>query len=230
MNRSFPFARRQANAAVPNRKTDEHGGGQREHPSWRTSAKSRYVYYKCKRSKVSGTCENCAVRTEQIESAVVEHFRKVWLSLAGQHALRKAIQRVGRERKRERPNRVKELETPLTTLERQISRGTEKLLLVDAGDIPELKMVLAGWRDERNAMQAALADEWTSNAEPPELDVDAILAELHHLEEHVASDCVRLAKAACGRVFKTITLFWKHVSPRRHELERAEIEAHFPFA
>ncbi|MEQ8787074.1 MAG: zinc ribbon domain-containing protein, partial [Pirellulaceae bacterium] len=194
------------------------------------SAKTRYAYYKCKRSRVSGTCENYAVRTEQIEAAVLEHFREVWLSPAGQQALRKAIKKVSRERERAQPNRVKELETQLATLERQISRGTENLLLVDAGDIPGLKQILAGWRNERDAVQAALAAERTGDTGPPELDEDAVLAELGHLEEDLASDCVPLAKAACGRVFKTITLFWKRVSPRYRELERAEIEARFPFA
>ena len=189
----------------------------------------RFTYYKCKRSRVSGTCNNYAVRTELIEEALTEHFRAVWLSPAGQKALRKAIKKVGRERDRDRPNRVKEFETRLADLDRQIRRGTENLLLVDAGDIPDLKRILDGWREERDAVQASLEAERTSDAASPELDADGLLAELDHLEEHLASDCVVSAKAAFSRIFKSVKLFWKQVSPRRRELERAEIETHFPF-
>ncbi len=92
--------------------------------------------------------DNYAARTELIEEALTEHFRAVWLSPAGQKALRKAIKKVSHERDRERPNRVKEFETRLADLDRQIRRGTENLLLVDAGDIPDLKRILDGWRGE----------------------------------------------------------------------------------
>jgi hypothetical protein len=40
--------------------------------------KKKYTYYKCKRSRVSGTCNNYSVRTAIIEEAVAEHFRTVW--------------------------------------------------------------------------------------------------------------------------------------------------------
>ncbi len=114
-------------------------------------------------------------------------------------------------------------------MEQQIARGRQNLLLVDPSDLLPLKEILAGWRDERDRVQAALDAERSKADASPELDEDAILAELDHLEEFLAQDSTALAKAAFGRIFKSITLFWKQVSPRRRELVRAEIETRFPF-
>ncbi len=189
----------------------------------------RFSYYKCQRARVSGTCNNYAVRTEVIEAAVMEHFREVWLSPAGQTALRKAIEKVGRQRDRERPNRVKELETRLADLDRQIARGKQNLLLVEPADVPDLQQILAGWRQERDATQIAIEAERTRDIQSPKLDADDVLAELNHLEQHLTSDCAALAKAAFSRVFKSVTLYWKPINNRYRALERAEIETHFPF-
>ncbi len=164
-----------------------------------------------------------------IEEAVAEHFRTVWRSDAGQKALRRAIEKIAREREQNRPNRLAELETRLAALDRQIAKGKENLLLVDAADVPELTQVLSGWRDERSDVQSQLEAERANEREAPDLDADRVLAELEELEEHLSVDCAPLAKAAFSRLFKSVTLFWKQVGPRRRELERAEVETHFPF-
>jgi hypothetical protein len=78
------------------------------------------------------TCNNYSVRTAIIEEAVAEHFRTVWRSEAGEKALRKAFAKAAQQRERDRPNRLAELESRLTSLDRQIARGKENLLLVDA--------------------------------------------------------------------------------------------------
>ena len=74
----------------------------------------------------------------------------------------------------------------MANLDRQIARGKENLLLVDAADLPDLKQILDGWREERDETQAALEVERTSNAGSQELDADDVLAQLDHLEEHLA--------------------------------------------
>lgn len=56
-----------------------------------SQGEGRYQYYKCRRSRVSGTCNNYSIRTQIIEATLVEHCRDVWLSTKGQQALRKAI-------------------------------------------------------------------------------------------------------------------------------------------
>jgi len=90
--------------------------------------------------------------------------------------------------------------------------------------------ILAAWRDERERLETEIAATNTNGNDELEFDPEAIIAELDHLQEHVTSDNVLLAKAAFQRVFKTVTLFWKQVSPRRRELVEAKIEAHYPFA
>jgi hypothetical protein len=76
-------------------------------------------------------------------------------------------------------------------------------------------------------VQTQLEAERATERETPELDADRVLAELEELEEHLSADCVLVAKAAFSRIFKSGTLFWKHVNPRYRELERAEVETHF---
>ena len=95
----------------------------------------------------------------------------------------------------------------MAKLDEQIGRETENLLLVDPSDLPTLKGILAGWRDDRDRVQVELEGQRVDAANSPELDADAILAELDHLEEHLTADNVALAKAAFGRIFKSITLF-----------------------
>ncbi len=202
------------------------GGGQ---GGGRGPGPGRYSYYKCKRSRVSGTCQNYAVRTTVIEEAVAEHFRTVWRSEAGEKALRKAINKAARERRKGRPTRIAELESRLVAFDRRIAKAKENLLLVDSADVPELTQVLSGWRSERADVQAQLDDERAAERGMPELNADHILAELEELETHLTADCVPLAKAAFSRIFKSITLFWKQVSPGRRELVRADVETHFPF-
>jgi hypothetical protein len=195
----------------------------------RSKANQRYSYYKCKRARDCGTCTNYAVRTYVIEQALIEHFRGIWLTDEGQRVLRKAIQTVGRKRKDDRPEREKAVREQLAKLDRQIAQGTENLLLLAPVHVPAAAQVLAKWRDERNQAQVDL-DTLANKKAPDELDPDAVIAELQHLEEQLTSDCIPLAKAAFRRVFKSVRLFWKQVSPRRRELERAEVEAEFPFA
>ena len=127
-----------------------------------SQGKGRYQYYKCRRSRVSGTCNNYSIRTQFIEATLVEHFRDVWLSTNGQRALRKAITKVADEQTDDRPNLIVELQQRLESLDTQITKGKQNLLLVDPEDMPDLKRILAGWKDERSAIEKQLADERTA--------------------------------------------------------------------
>jgi hypothetical protein len=83
-------------------------------------------------------------------------------------------------------------------------------LLVDPDDVPDLKHILAGWKDERTDIERQLAEEEQPAESDAELDPDAVIEELHYLEEHLASNESLLARAAFRRVFKTVTLYWNH--------------------
>lgn len=195
-----------------------------------SQGKGRYQYYKCKRSRVSGTCNNYAVRTTLIEEALIEHFRIAWLSKNGQKALRKAITRVAAKQADDRPNRIASLQQRLETLETQIAKGRKNLLLVDPDDVPDLKQILAGWKDERTEIEHQLAEEEQPAESDPDTDPDAVIEELHYLEEHLASNESLTARAAFSRVFKSVTLYWNHGEGRYRELDRAEVEPQHPFA
>lgn len=190
----------------------------------------RYQYYKCKRSRVSGTCKNYAVRTETIEATLIKHFRDVWLSTKGQRALRKAIEAVSKKRATDRPSRIAELEQRLASLDAQITKGKQNLLLVDAEDVPDLKRILSDWKDDRAAIAKELAGEARPVDTDADLDADAIIEELHHLEQYLEATESEQARAAMRRIYKTVTLYWKHGEGRYRTLERAEIETHHPFA
>jgi hypothetical protein len=87
--------------------------------------------------------------------------------------------------------------------------------------------LVAQWRTQRDGLQAEL-DKF-EDSKPAKIDADAVLAELDELEQHLTGDSVPLAKAAFQRVFESVALFWKTVSPHRRELVRAEITPRFPF-
>ena len=193
----------------------------------RSDKNRRYTYYKCKRARVSGTCGHYGVRDEYIEPALIETFRSAWRSEAGRKALRQALAALADETLRSRPERRESLLAQLAKVEQQIARGTENLLLLAPVDIPAASSLLAQWRTRRDELQAELDDD--DATKPTTYDVDAILAELDELEQHLTGDCRLLAKAAFKRVFESVTLFWERVSPRRNELVRAEIKPRFPF-
>jgi len=104
------------------------------------------------------------------------------------------------------------------------------LLLVDAEDVPDLKRILSDWKDDR----AAIAKELAGQARPvdtdADLDADAIIEELHHLEQYLEATESDQARAAMRRIYQTVTLYWKHGEGRYRTLERAEIETNHPFA
>ncbi len=193
-----------------------------------SQGKGRYQYYKCKRSRVSGTCNNYSIRTGIIEATLIEHFRDVWLSPKGQRALRKAITKVAKENTGDRPSLLAELQQRLASLDAQIAKGKQNLLLVDAEDMPDLKRILAGWKDDRSVIEKQLADQQQPASEP-DVDADALIEELNHLEEHQTSNESLLARSAFRRIFKSVTLFWNHSGRRYRAIERAEVEPQYPF-
>lgn len=195
----------------------------------RDRKKKPYTYYKCKNAAVAGTCEFYSVRTELIEQELTRHFRDVWLSENGQVALRRAIGSISSKRKRAEPRRSAALKAQLTALERQIEQGTQNLLLASLADVPAASALLTKWRAQRDRLRVNV-DSLTEPAEEcTKLDPDAVIGELAHIEEHLASGNAPLARLAFSRVFKAVTLFWQRVSPRRRELARAIVEAEYPF-
>jgi hypothetical protein len=186
-----------------------------------------YAYYKCKRSRDSGTCQNYAVRVDFIEPELIAYFRSVWQTENGRQTLCEALKVATEEAVRGRPERRESLMSQVTKLEQQITKGTENLLLLAPADIPAASALLAQWREERDRVQAEL--DACEEAKPLAFDTDTILAELDELEKHLSGDCVPLAKAAFQRVFESITLYWEQVSPKRRELVRAEVVPRFPF-
>lgn len=186
-----------------------------------------YVYYKCKRARVSGTCENYAVRADFIEPEMVACFRSAWRTDAGRKALRKALASLAAETLRTRPERRDSLLAQTVKLEQQIAKGTQNLLLLAPADIPAASALLAEWRQQRDALQSEL--DHANENQPVTFDADAVLAELDELEQHLTGDSATLAKTAFQRVFEKVSLYWETVSPRRRELVRAEITPRFPF-
>jgi hypothetical protein len=104
---------------------------------------------------------------------------------------------------------------------------TENLRLLIPADIPTASTLLADWRAQRNMLQSELESDDMDTPVP--FDIDAILAQLDELEQHITGDCIPAAKAAFQRVFESVALYWQDVSPRRRELVRAEIIPRFPF-
>lgn len=194
----------------------------------RNKTQKAYPYYKCKRARVSGTCENYSVRADFIEPVLIDYFRSVWQSEAGRKSLIKAIASLEEQTVRSRPERREALLAQMLKLDQQIAKGTENLLLLAPVDIPAASSLLAQWRKQRDELQVELDN--VEESKPAKFDVQAILAELDELEQHLTGDCRSLAKAAYQRVFEGVSLYWESVSPRRRELVRAEITPRFPFS
>jgi deoxyribodipyrimidine photolyase len=165
-----------------------------------------------------------------IEATLIEHFREVWLSTKGQQALRKAIGEVSKKRDADRPSQIANLEQRLESLDTQITKGTKNLLMVDAEDIPELKAVLSEWKADRATIAKQLADQSQPTDNADEIDADAVIEELNNLEEYLQATDSDQSRVALRRVYKNVTLFWKHGEGRYRHIEHAEIETHHPFA
>ena len=186
-----------------------------------------YAYYKCKRARVSGTCANYAARADLVEPRIIECFRSVWQTEPAKKKLRKALVSLADETARGRPARRTGLAASIDKLDLQITKGSENLLLLAPVDIPAASAMLGQWREQRNQLQAELDTE--QQDAPAPYDVDAIMAELDELGNHITGDSIPLPKAVFHRVFESISLYWEQVSPRRRELVRAEILPLFPF-
>jgi site-specific DNA recombinase len=187
-----------------------------------------YDYYKCNRNKLSGSCKSYMARTEVIENALIDLFRKMWLSDSGYKLLQKAVQSVAKECSRQEPNKLASLRTQLAKLERQISQGTKNLLLADSKDVPMAAKMLAELREHRDHLQEEIDSLAVPTHETKDLDIDAVICKLEGLEEELTSDSLPLARTAFRQCFKSVTLFWEQVSPRRRELVRAVVEPLFP--
>ncbi|MBX3420750.1 MAG: recombinase zinc beta ribbon domain-containing protein [Pirellulaceae bacterium] len=109
----------------------------------RSKKRPRYTYYKCKRARVSGTCENYAVRADVIEPAMIEYFRSVWQTPAGRKSLRTALASLTDETLRMRTECRESLLAQMIKLDQQITKRTENLLLLAAVDIPAASALLA---------------------------------------------------------------------------------------
>ena len=189
--------------------------------------KIKYLYYKCKRARVSGTCKNYSVRADKIEPELINLFRSVWQSPRGRKSLCKAIKVATEAATKERPMRLESLLAQAAKLEQQIGKGTENLLLLAPADIPSASALLAQWREEREELQTQI--DTFEEVEPAPFNEESVLAELDELEEHLTGASIPLAKTAIRRVFDHVDLYWEQVSPRRRELVRAEIHARYPF-
>lgn len=85
-----------------------------------------YAYYKCKRARVSGTCENYAVRTDLIEPHLTAWFRSVWQSEKGRQTLRKALTAFEQETIRKQPERRESLQTQMAKFEQADQPGNRE--------------------------------------------------------------------------------------------------------
>ena len=103
----------------------------------------------------------------------------------------------------------------------RLARNLEERGLIEVRRIAE---------DERSDIERQLAEEEQPAESEGDLDPDAVIEELHYLEQHLASNESLLARAAFRRVFKTVTLYWNHDGGRYRELDRAEVESQHPFA
>lgn len=63
-------------------------------------------------------------------------------------------------------------------------------------DVPDLIRILAEWKDERSDIERQLAEEEQPAESDGDLDPDAVIEELHYLEDHLASNESLLARAA----------------------------------
>lgn len=136
---------------------------------------------------------------------------------------------VGGKHHETRPPQLAESKSDVERINRKIREGTENRLLASRVDLPIASANLNRWWTDRERLQYEIAGMERGGKSSSELDPDAVIAELDHLEEHLTSESTPLARDAFQRVFESVTLFWEPVSPRRRELKRAEIKAKHPF-
>lgn len=163
-----------------------------------------------------GTCGpqlSFKIQKEPLERFVVGKVVELLNAPAVAERLREAITR----KLKGRPGAAesaKSLQVRIDALDRKITKGAERLLLIDPEDMADASAALANWRAERRELAAQMERLDQRGDESPEEQADRVVAELEQLRESFASADPETLRAALRSVIESITLFWA-LGPRR---------------
>jgi site-specific DNA recombinase len=157
---------------------------------WRKAGKETlYRYYSCASYNTTGTCGFCNLSQADVERAVFAKIRDKLL-LSSREKLEAAIQRVLDRRSKSEPSLDGGL---LAKLEHQISRATERLLLIDDDLLPGAQRKLRELKAQRDAVAASVTREARRGPLPSAREIATSAWQLDEIMREAAPSAVRHA-------------------------------------
>jgi hypothetical protein len=175
--------------------------------------KATYRNHICNTYQEKGetACRTRFIREQYLLDFVVGAIQTRYLTPSFEKLLRQEIKAQAQEATATAPADHKRLEKALAEINRKIERGTENLLLADREEMASMREMLAGWRQEREAIQAELQSSNASPVSPKDVNriVAEACAELGRLREGIESDDPDLLRAVLTQLVERVDLWFE---------------------
>lgn len=192
------------------------GGLLKSHGHYKTKGdeRGRPHTYHCGRRANGFPCPSGQVNADDLHRLMIEAYKEAWLGEEGQQILREQLlAQIKRRSDKPAAGDEKRLRAQIAALEKKIEKGTERLVIVDAADVPAVSKLLADWRTERDTFQALLrSPQSDSKGKPvgsPEQIVERALKALGELERRFHVQDVLTAREAFRQAFESATIWWR---------------------
>jgi hypothetical protein len=103
---------------------------------------------------------------------------------------------------------AKGIKARIEALDARLAKGAERLLLLDAADLPEASAALAAWRAERRKLAEEMGRLAAPGAGSPADETARVIGELDRLREDFAATDPDRLRAALQATIADVTLYW----------------------
>lgn len=170
----------------------------------------RTRYYTCRRRKNGeNRCPSTRLRQDDIERYVLDYVETRLFDPKTVEAIERVVYQRAKSRKQFKAN-TQGIKNQLAAFDRKITKGTENLLLAGPEDMAEMSRLLAGWREDREQLQARLETAAVNpQGETAEEMTAQAMAELLRLREHFKSKDPAMVRAVVKTLIERITIWWE---------------------
>lgn len=178
-----------------------------------------YRYYVCSLGMRSpGACHRYQVRQAELDEYILGVVEKVLFADDVVERIRLSIYRQAKSRAGHKA-KTAGLQNKIIALDAKIAKGTENLLLADPANIPEMSIMLAGWKDERDNLQAELeAAAVNPGGLTPEKLAEKAIGELQNLRRLFHEENPAAVRTVIKALVEEVRIWWEPYGKRSHRM------------
>ncbi|WP_430454050.1 recombinase family protein [Rhodopirellula europaea] len=184
---------------------------------------NRVQYYSAREASTGGQHENCyAIRKDQLEPLGIGKVVTLLDTPNIKQRIKAAITKRLKATAKKSVN-TKSLRRQIATLEKNIAKGVERMLLLDGEDQDDASRILADWRSQRRSLEEQLQSSASNQPSSPDREAARVATELADLRTTFGQADPVALRAALATVIEDITLYWTDGGPRKWRFQRGTI-------